>query len=75
MKKVKNETHSWTKDEIKMLGKLWTSQSSQEIADKMGLRKEQVSYMANEIRKVYPKLIPKKHREGYMRNLIVEALG
>lgn len=79
MKKTKyakvEYAHQWTKDEIKMLAKLWTSKSVQDIADEMGLQKTQVSYMANAVRKIYPNLMPKKHRNGEIQSLIREALG
>ena len=71
----KNTTHSWTIKDIKELAQLWKTKSSEDIANEMGLRKEQVMYMAMEIRKVYPKVMPKKHRIGKTRNLITEALG
>ena len=73
--KVVKKSHQWTKDEIKMLAKLWTSMNVEQIADRMGLEKTQVSYMAMEVRKLYPKLMPKKHRAGVIRSLIREALG
>jgi hypothetical protein len=68
-------THSWTKDEIKKLAKLWTSHNIDDIATEMGLQKTQVSYMANAIRKIYPNLMPRKHRNGQIGALIRETLG
>lgn len=74
-KKTRVKSHVWTKDGIKELAQLWESKSTQDIADEMGLEKFQVAYMATAIRKVYPKLLPKKHRQGMIQSLIKEALG
>ena len=67
--------HQWTKDEIKTVAKLWTSSTISEMAEELGVDESQVVYMGSQIRLSYPDLVPKKHRKGYMRNLIVEALG
>jgi len=67
--------HQWTKDEIKMLTKVWDSMSLDQLAKEFNLEKTQVSYMANEIRKLFPKLCLKKHRKGEVMALIKEALG
>jgi len=73
-KKVKS-AHSWTKDEIKKLAKVWESKTMDELAEEFGLNKTQVSYMAGEVRKIFPKLLTKKNRRGEMQALIREALG
>lgn len=67
--------HQWTKDEIKKLVRIWDSMTLGEVAEEMGLEKTQVQYMANEVRKLYPKFLAKKHRRGVIMGLIKEALG
>ena len=75
MKYKKAETHQWTKDEIKKLAKVWESKTMNELATEFGLEKTQLTYIAGKIRKVFPKLLAKKHRRGEMNALITEALG
>jgi len=70
----KTVRHMWTKKEIGTILDLWDSCTIDEIAKKLGLRKEQITYMANAIRKVSPKAISKKHNVGYLRNLILDVL-
>lgn len=65
----------WTADEIKQISKLWESHTITEMAEKLGVNEQQVIYMGTQIRKVYPKLVPKKHRKGYISNLIKQTLG
>ncbi len=70
-----HKRHSWTKQDISMVAKLWETKTAAEIADEMGVEPQQVSYIASEIRKVYPNLIQKKYSRGYLRTLITETLG
>jgi len=70
MKKIKQ----WTIQDIKTVLKLWKSKTSKEICDELGVREPQLYYIAKEIRKKNPKILPKKHKTGYLQNLIEEAL-
>jgi hypothetical protein len=69
------KTHSWTKDEIKKLAKVWESKTMDELAEEFGVERTQLSYIVGEVRKEYPKLLTKKHSIGKLRALIIEALG
>lgn len=73
-KKV-TKRHSWTKEDIKKIVKLWENNTTEEIADEIGIDKSQVYYIAYEIRKIYPKLVQRKSIRGRLRNLITETLG
>lgn len=74
-KKRKVESHMWTREEIQAIAKLWITHSIDEMAEELGVEPQQVVYMGTQIRQEYPNLVPKKHRKGYTRNLIREALG
>jgi len=70
----KLQRHSWTKEEIKKLVKVWDTHTIDEVAQELKLDRQQVQYMVNEIRKAGVPLA-KKHRKGYLQNLIKEALN
>lgn len=53
---------------------LWETESTDDIAKAIKLEKVQVSYLVSQMRKAGVKL-PKKHRAGYLHNLIKEVMG
>lgn len=63
----------WTKDELKKVLKMWDSKTTEEIAEELGVKKVQVQGIANKFRKLGVKLA-KKHRVGYMNNLMKEVI-
>ena len=69
------KSHLWTADEIKKLARLWTSRTIDEMAKELHVHPSQVVYMGSQVRLEFPDLVPKKHRKGFIRNLIKEALG
>lgn len=72
--KKRREKHMWTVDEIKTLTRLWNELDVDQVAQKLKMEKGQVVYMAGQIGKMYPKLVPRKHHTGYLRALIHTAL-
>jgi len=66
---------AWTKEDIKLVLRLWEETTTEELAEKLGVSHATVYYIAKEIRKVNPKLIPKKSRKGVLQGLIREVLA
>lgn len=65
------EKHMWTKDEISLVIKLWSSESVHTLAKKLGVNYQQLNYIAKELRKNgFP--MPKKHSKGQIGSLIAE---
>lgn len=73
MKKTKSKSHQFTKDEISTVINLWTSKTTEEIANNLGINVQQVNYITTQIRKTGYRL-PKKHKIGHLRNLIEEVI-
>lgn len=72
MKHSRQRQHKmWTKEEFKTVMTLWSSKSTQEIADELGRKTHGISSIAQLLRKAGLDL-PKKHRNGYLNNLIEE---
>jgi len=61
----------WTKDEIKQIIEMWEKYTVQEMMKKLNLREDQVHYMAAALRKA-GFVLPRKHRNGNLSNLIQE---
>ena len=70
--KHKTKKHQFTKDEIKKVYRLWEGESTLKIAEELGLKEQQITYIATQMRKSGMKLA-KKHKIGYLRNLIEEV--
>lgn len=71
-KKNRAPKHQFTKDEIKKVYRLWEGKSVVDIANDLGLKEQQVTYIATQMRKSGIKLT-KKRKKGYLRNLIEEV--
>lgn len=74
MKISTNSRHQWTKEDIKVVMTQWESNTTEEISEQLGVSKGQISYVAKELRLAGHHL-PKKRRNGYMRNLIAECIS
>lgn len=72
MGKLKTPKHQFTKDEIKKVYRLWEGKSTLAIAEELGLKEQQITYIATQMRKSGLKMA-KKHKIGYLRNLIEEV--
>jgi len=68
MKKTK---HMFTKQEAKSLFTLWNTNSKEEIAEKLGLTLDQVSYLAGQMKLTGFKL-SRKHQKGHLRVMLTE---
>jgi hypothetical protein len=68
----KKPSHSWTKDEIRSVAKLWETVTSRELCDRISINYQQLLYIAREMRKV-GFVLPKKSKIGYVRNLLLEV--
>lgn len=68
-----SDKHMFTKKDILAVVDLWEKKGTQEIADEMGLTKNQIVYLAVQIRNSGYKL-PKKKKNGYIQSLVKEAL-
>lgn len=64
---------NFTKDQIREVMNLWETKSTDEIAEKLGLNKGAISYLANVIRKEGYRL-PKKHKIGILRALVKDVI-
>lgn len=65
--------HSWTKEDIKKIIKLWSSKTTKDLADEIGVSTGQIGYIAMNIRKSGYKL-PRKTVKGQLRTLIGEVI-
>lgn len=72
--KKQNASYMWTKESIKTLIKLWDTSTIEDIAEELGVRKDQVSSMARRVRKAGYEL-PRKSVKGEVEKLIKEAIG
>lgn len=68
---VSRASHVWTKDEVRKLYKLWEDCTLEELSADMGIRHVQVTYMANQMRKVGFKLT-KKPKVGSRLSMLKE---
>lgn len=68
----KAEKHYWTKEEMKVLISIWDKKTLDEICKELNLRRIQVSYMANQMRKCGIGLVKKK-KLGITNMLIDEV--
>lgn len=65
----------YTKEEIKAVISLWKNKSTADIATELGFeKKQQVAYLATQIRKCGYKL-PRKTHHGRLRGLIAEVIS
>jgi hypothetical protein len=64
----------WTKEEIKTVLKLWGENTTDQIAQQLGRKKDQISYIANQIRRAGHKL-PKKRTIGRLQGMIKEVVS
>ena|SRR3990167_7063684 len=71
MAKIFKERRMWTKNDIKLIHKLWTNKTTEEVCKEMNLTKIQVQYMVRQMRKAGIDM-PKKHRSGHVMNLLYE---
>lgn len=74
-KKNPKKSYQWTKEGLNRLIKLWKSHTLDEIVEAMDMPKHAIQYMAGEIRKERPELMPKKHQVGKTRKLLKEVLS
>lgn len=65
---------NFTKENIREVMDLWESKTTDQIAEKLGVNRNSITYIANIIRKEGVRL-PKKHRVGYIRGLIKEVIA
>jgi len=65
----------WTKDDLKLVLKLWESKTTDEIAAELGVVPQMIHYVAKQIRLVDPKALPKKHRIGELQALIRDVFA
>lgn len=72
MKYDKAKSHMWTAEDIKTVATLWSTATGDEICYKLGVSKGQLMYIVNQMRDGGFKL-PKKHKKGYVKNLISEV--
>lgn len=72
--KHRKENHSWTKEDIKKIIKLWSSKSTIDLAKDIGIDPAQVSYLAGQIRKSGYKL-PRKTVKGQLQTLIKDVIS
>ena len=73
MQNGRKQTVSWTKEEMKRFIGLWNIKTVDELCDELGRRKEQILYMANQMRKAGLDL-PRKSKKGILRGLILEVI-
>ena len=73
MQNGRKQTVSWTKEEMKRFIGLWNIKTTEELCDELGRRKEQILYMANQMRKAGLDL-PRKSKKGILRGLILEVI-
>lgn len=66
--------HIWTKDEVRKIAQIWETKSIGEIAEELGVRPEQVSYMVGEMRKNGFNL-SKKYRRNEIQSMLKEVLA
>lgn len=71
--KTRIKYHSWTKEEIKTVVRLWDDISQRDLADELGVTEIQLMYVVRSIRNFGYKLT-KKRRTGTLRSLIGEAV-
>jgi biotin operon repressor len=69
MKTIKRPKHLFTKDEAKKLLTLWEGSTKQQIADKLEIRIDQVSYLATQMKKSGFKL-QRKSSKGYLNGML-----
>lgn len=72
-RKTKDKSHMWTKQEIKKILSLWDSSTPEELAESFNVKKTQLMYIILKMRQAGIKLA-KKHKNGYLSNLIQEVL-
>jgi len=65
----------WTKEEINTVLNLWETDSKEEIAVKLGRNINSINNMANQIRAIDKRALPRKHRKGQVGSLIREVLA
>ena len=73
MTRRKVGNHLWTKDELKQVIRLWDSKTKMELAAEIGVTKENLNYIATQLRNAGVKLARKSTR-GYLQGLIHEAV-
>lgn len=73
-KTIKTIRHTWTKNEIKQVMRLWDNSNPDSLAKEMGVDRKQLMYIAMIIRKAGYKLAS-KHKKGYLHTLIREAIS
>jgi hypothetical protein len=72
MQNGREQTISWTKEEMKKLIAMWETKTVLELCDELGRRREQILYMANQMRRAGLDL-PRKSKRGLIRGLILEV--
>lgn len=72
--RLRGPNHLWTKADIQKVCKLWSTKTTQQIADDLKVEVYQVQSLATLIRKTgYP--LPRKMVKGRLRTLVEEALS
>lgn len=67
------EVKMWTKDDIKVLIRLWEDKTTEEIADIIGRSRSSVIAMSHRVREAgYP--LPRKRKKNSQHHLIKAAL-
>lgn len=65
------KNHMWTMKELRIIKDQWSSKSVDDIAEELGVKKQQIQYIVTLMRKEGIKL-PHKHWKGVTSNLIKE---
>lgn len=71
MSKIFKTRRMWTKDDVRLIYKLWTSKTTAEICDEMKITNMQLNYIIIQMRKAGID-VPKKHKKGHLNNLLYE---
>lgn len=72
-KMKRKKSHLWTKDEIKTVASLWETSNFEDLCNKLDVKDFQLNYIVGHMRRAGFKLT-KKHKKGYLQNLIQEVL-
>jgi hypothetical protein len=71
---TREKRHQFTKEEIRKVLTLWETKSLADIAIALNLTEFQVQYIAGQIRKVDPTILPRKKKANVLQGLIREIL-
>lgn len=66
--------HMWTKDEIKKILNLWEDSTMEEMAEKLGVNRQQLDYIVTSMRKA-GFVLSKKHKRGQLSVMLQEVLN